>query len=1170
MRLLLPLFLFLVSFTISAQEENSLLWEISGNGLEQPSYLYGTMHVSKKIAFRLDDVFYDALLNSDVVALESDPATWLEEDARRESSRGRRNIYVPKGFYANSFIVHNPKKEQLGAYLAFEDRMLNGLLYRSDANAENFEEETYLDMFIYQAGRKFNKPIVALEDNVEAGILVGRANLNPMKQKPDEWLQKKLQQKGMFNLRQDAYRERNISFLDSLDEGMHTQYYLKNMLHIRNRNMVVKLDSVMRHKKVFAGIGAAHLPGKKGAIEMLREMGYTVKALTSRSSKKGKSLKSKIETTFRENTLSKQEPDDGVFSINLPNKLYAVADFGNTSYIAPDLANGSYVMVNRIPTHSHLKKDVFFSLKLIDDLLFENIPGKILEKTKLELDGYEAYDIKNQLKNGDHQRYRIYMTPLEIVIFKMGGEGDYVQTHSDAIFNSITFKPLSDKKTVVKSGFDDFSVEMPTNYIFPNRFRSGDRFVQAVEMASNDYFFLKKVTQNDLRFIEEDSFELKQIQKRFYQDLELKPSYDKMQAFSLTSNATFDSINQKKLYLKTTYRRGDYYLLGTISKDEKKANEFFESFSTKEPVFKEEYKQVKDTSLYFTTSTTVKPPQFANTDRSYNRARKKAKEYEAYQKTKIYQNKNNEAIMVSMSKSHDLMMVHSIDSLWNMRKKVYANRMVVSNEKRSFNEKGYHEYQFTVTDTASTRGILVKNIAKDGLIYELRALLDTVHKPSKFITEFYDNFTLKDTGVGKSLVNDKTNQFFDALRKNDSIIVNGHRHIRFNKNHLDSLKKYISNFEFKEEEKNIQASLIQKMGKIKDPRVFAFFREFYGESYNNSGAQTKILQAVSQKSDTESAEFLLELMSKDLPLISNKFEINNIFRPYLDSLPLAKTLFPEILDYSSIEEYKTPIFSMLAKLKAKGMVKTKTYKKYKKQILNDAKIQLKRHLGQNANLRGYSRYNNSNKKEAEILENYAQLLFPFYDEKEMKLFFTRLALSKNAALKTTYASLLAENSRAFPNNLLDSLTVQPKSRGLLFAKLQKIEKAELFPKKFRNQKSIAESQVYSKNNYNNNKFKTEFIEEKSIQFKGKQYKGFLYKLVEERDFNPNKRMFLVVYKDNGKLQSEPFYVSAGFRIKDTDTDEEISRLVTEQFLLKERKRANIFRPELNNRYGGYY
>src|SRR6187549_4121569 len=57
----------------------SLFWEISGNGLKKPSYLFGTMHVSSKIAFNLADSFYLAIKNSDVVALETNPETWQED-----------------------------------------------------------------------------------------------------------------------------------------------------------------------------------------------------------------------------------------------------------------------------------------------------------------------------------------------------------------------------------------------------------------------------------------------------------------------------------------------------------------------------------------------------------------------------------------------------------------------------------------------------------------------------------------------------------------------------------------------------------------------------------------------------------------------------------------------------------------------------------------------------------------------------------------------------------------------------------------------------------------------------------------------------------------------------------------------------------------------------------
>ena len=57
----------------------SLLWEISGNGLKKPSWLFGTMHVSSKIAFHLSDSFYLGIKNAEVIALETNPESWQED-----------------------------------------------------------------------------------------------------------------------------------------------------------------------------------------------------------------------------------------------------------------------------------------------------------------------------------------------------------------------------------------------------------------------------------------------------------------------------------------------------------------------------------------------------------------------------------------------------------------------------------------------------------------------------------------------------------------------------------------------------------------------------------------------------------------------------------------------------------------------------------------------------------------------------------------------------------------------------------------------------------------------------------------------------------------------------------------------------------------------------------
>ena len=72
------------TISVSAQKKTtakypSLLWEITGNGLAKPSYLFGTMHVSSKLVFHLSDSFYLALKSVDAVALELNPDTWQGE-----------------------------------------------------------------------------------------------------------------------------------------------------------------------------------------------------------------------------------------------------------------------------------------------------------------------------------------------------------------------------------------------------------------------------------------------------------------------------------------------------------------------------------------------------------------------------------------------------------------------------------------------------------------------------------------------------------------------------------------------------------------------------------------------------------------------------------------------------------------------------------------------------------------------------------------------------------------------------------------------------------------------------------------------------------------------------------------------------------------------------------
>src|SRR5687767_11487273 len=71
----------------------SLFWEITGNGLKKPSYLFGTMHVSSKMVFHLSDSFYHAIRSSDMVALELNPQSWQPEMFRMQDAEQQLGSY---------------------------------------------------------------------------------------------------------------------------------------------------------------------------------------------------------------------------------------------------------------------------------------------------------------------------------------------------------------------------------------------------------------------------------------------------------------------------------------------------------------------------------------------------------------------------------------------------------------------------------------------------------------------------------------------------------------------------------------------------------------------------------------------------------------------------------------------------------------------------------------------------------------------------------------------------------------------------------------------------------------------------------------------------------------------------------------------------------------------
>jgi uncharacterized protein YbaP (TraB family) len=158
----------------------SLLWEITGNGLKKPSYLFGTMHISSKMVFHLSDSFFTAIKNSDVVGLELNSDTWQQEmneiEKQKESyykfyANGFRNDYEKNyNFSGNKYSITEETFKLSNEYVyllkyALQETpyVINSLLYRSAGYKQDFEENTFLDMYIYQTGKKLGKKSAGMD-----------------------------------------------------------------------------------------------------------------------------------------------------------------------------------------------------------------------------------------------------------------------------------------------------------------------------------------------------------------------------------------------------------------------------------------------------------------------------------------------------------------------------------------------------------------------------------------------------------------------------------------------------------------------------------------------------------------------------------------------------------------------------------------------------------------------------------------------------------------------------------------------------------------------------------------------------------------------------------------------------------------------------------------------
>lgn len=262
----------------------SLLWKISGNGLIQDSYLYGTIHIICKEDFRLSETIKQKFSASKAIYLE------IDMDDPKFSSEMMQQMTLPKGqnlkgiFGESNFALVDSfmkaeTKTSLAAFNSFKPMMVMSLLFQRMLPCK--EIESYEMAFIKMA-KEQKKELSGLE-LVADQIAVFDAIPDSLEVKSlvDMVKDFKRYQKD-FSSMIDIYKSQNTEALYNLMVNSPDMMGSKELLlDQRNRNWIPLMETSMRKQSSFFAVGAGHLSGEVGVIELLRKKGYQVTAVAN-------------------------------------------------------------------------------------------------------------------------------------------------------------------------------------------------------------------------------------------------------------------------------------------------------------------------------------------------------------------------------------------------------------------------------------------------------------------------------------------------------------------------------------------------------------------------------------------------------------------------------------------------------------------------------------------------------------------------------------------------------------------------------------------------------------------------------------------------------------------------------------------------------------------------
>jgi hypothetical protein len=270
----------------SASNPKSLLWEVSGNSLKQSSYFFGTMHLMCAEDTELSEAVKQVTKHVDQIYLEVDLDNASELlagilDMRVQTGKTLQAVLSSQDYdkVKRFFETHQPHIP----FSVLETQpplMISSSLYELLLQCEH---KSGVEMKIIDEAFKENKATKGLETIAfQASIF----DAIPYEEQAHDLI------KSIDNLEKNRtaldemirmYKEQDIEKLYELSQSQDniTSQYIDLLLYKRNVQWVYQFTTIAKDHSTLFAVGAGHLGGEKGVLQLLRNEGFVVTALAN-------------------------------------------------------------------------------------------------------------------------------------------------------------------------------------------------------------------------------------------------------------------------------------------------------------------------------------------------------------------------------------------------------------------------------------------------------------------------------------------------------------------------------------------------------------------------------------------------------------------------------------------------------------------------------------------------------------------------------------------------------------------------------------------------------------------------------------------------------------------------------------------------------------------------